>query len=162
MKSVVCLLALGALMVGCAGDSPTPTGIAANVWKQNGLLQCSPLPSSSVKQAIGPAGGTMQIGPHVFVVPPGALAAPVTIQAKTAGGTGNAAWFKPAGLIFLKPAYLTLSYANCNTSGSTAPKEIAYATDSLTIITYVPSVDHNSTQQVTGQVAHFSNYAVAW
>jgi hypothetical protein len=162
MKSVLWLIALGAVVVGCAGDGATPTGVAANLLNESSLLQCSSLPPSSVKQTIGPAGGTMQIGPHVFVVPSGALAARVTIQAKTAGGKGNALAFKPAGLIFLKPAYLTLSYANCSTSGSTAPKEVAYTTDSLTIISYVPSWDQASTGQVTGQVAHFSNYAVAW
>jgi len=162
MKSVLLLIALGALAVGCAGDGATPTGISANLLKQNGLLQCSVLPSSSAKQTIGPAGGTMWIGPHVFVVPPGALAAPVTIQAKTAGGTGNAVAFKPAGLIFLKPAYVTLSYANCNASGSTASKQVAYTTDSLTIVSYVTSWDDASTWQVTGRVDHFSNYAVAW
>ena len=162
MKSVWWVIALAAFAGACAGDRPTPTGIAANLLKQNGLLECSPLPASAVKQTIGPAGGTMKIGPHVFVVPAGALAVPVVIQAKTAGGTGNAIAFKPTGLLFLTPAYVTLSYANCNTSGSTAPKEVAYTTDSLAIITYVPSSDHASTQQVTGQVAHFSNYAVAW
>ena len=162
MKSVWWVIALAAFAGACAGDRPTPTGIAANLLKQNGLLECSPLPASAVKQTIGPAGGTMKIGPHVFVVPAGALASWVTIQAKTAGGMGNAVAFKPAGLIFLKPAYLTLSYANCNASGSTASKQVAYTTDSLTIVSYVTSWDDASTQQVTGQVAHFSNYAVAW
>jgi hypothetical protein len=165
MKSALLLIALGALAVGCAGDGATPTSIAANLanpLKQDGLLQCSILPSSSVKQTIGPAGGTMQIGPHVFVVPAGALAAPVVIQAKTTGGTGNAVAFKPTGLLFLTPAYVTLSYANCNTGGSTASKEVAYTTDSLAIISYVPSSDRPSTRRVTAQVVHFSNYAVAW
>jgi len=162
MKSVLLLIALGALAVACAGDGAKPTGIAANLLQQNSLLQCSSLPSSSAKQAIGPAGGQMQIGPHVFVVPAGALATWVTIQAKTAGGTGNAVAFKPAGLIFLKPAYVTLSYANCNASGSTASKQVAYTTDSLTIVSYVTSWAAASTRQVTGRVDHFSNYAVAW
>jgi len=156
------MIALAASALGCVSDRPTPTGIAANLSKQTGLLQCNSLPTSSVKQTIGLAGGTMQIGPHVLVVPPGALAAPVTIAAKTAGGTGNAVELKPAGLIFLTPAYLTLSYANCNTAALPVSKEVAYTTDLLAILAFVPSSDSPSAQQVTGQIAHFSNYAVAW
>ncbi len=160
------IIALAALVVGFACErspiEPPPSVITADLLKQTSLLQCSSLPSSSAKQAIGPAGGKMQIGPHVFVVPAGALASWVTIQAKSAGGMGNAVAFKPAGLIFLKPAYLTLSYANCNASGSTASKQVAYTTDSLTIVSYVTSWDDASTRQVTGRVDHFSNYAVAW
>jgi len=104
----------------------------------------------------------MRIGPHVFVVPSGALVQPVTISAKTAGGTGNAVDFKPVGLAFLKPAYLVLSYANCTTAGSSTSKQVAYTTDSLAILYYVPSSDNASVQQVTGQISHFSNYAIAW
>jgi len=156
--------ALGAVVLagGCGSDRATPTGLSADLVKPAGLLPCSPLPSSSVKQTIGLLGGTMRIGPHVFMVPPGALFAPVTIEAKTAGGTGNAVAFKPAGLTFSTPAYLMLSYANCSTSGATAAKQVAYTTDWLGIISLVPSLDDPFTQHVTGLVSHFSNYAIAW
>jgi len=65
-------------------------------------------------------------------------------------------------LIFLTPASVTLSYANCNTRGSTSPKQVAYTTDSLTIIYYVSSQDDPSERRVTGRVDHFSDFAVAW
>ena len=161
MKAVrLFTITLAASALGCVSDRPTPTGIAANLVKQTGLLQCSSLPATSVKQTIGPAGGMMQIGPHVLVVPPGALAAPVTIATKTAGGTGNAVELKPAGLIFLTPAYLTLSYANC--VSITVSKEVAYTTDLLAIIAILPSSDNPIAQVVIGQISHFSNYAIAW
>ena len=161
---VFVVLALGVLCGSCLSDRSPPTGITAAFSTQapSGLLQCTKLAASSVKHTIGTAGGTMWIGPHVFVVPSGALAQPVTINAKTAGGTGNAVEFKPVGLVFLKPAYLVLSYANCSTVGSSTSKQVAYTTDSLAILYYVPSSDNGSGQQVTGQISHFSNYAIAW
>src|SRR2546422_5293160 len=131
--SVLVVLGVALLSGRCASDRSLPTGITPDLSAQStpsGLLQCSKLPSTSLKQTIGSAGGTMQIGPHAFVVPSGALAQPVTINAKTAGGTGNAVEFKPVGLAFLKPAYLVLSYANCSTAGSSTSKQVAYTTDS--------------------------------
>jgi hypothetical protein len=163
--SVVALLGMGLLSGSCASDRSLPTGISAALLTQtalSSLLQCSKLPSTSVKQTIGPAGGAMRIGPHLFLVPSGALAQPVTISGKTAGGTGNAVDFKPVGLVFLRPAYLVLSYANCSTAGSSTSKQVAYTTDSLAILYYVPSSDNTSAQEVMGQISHFSNYAIAW
>ena len=158
----VTVLGAVGLAGGCGPDDATPTGIFADLAKRTELLQCSPLPSSSVKQTIGLLGGTMRIGPHVFVVPPGALLTPVAINAKTAGGTGNAVAFKPEGLRFLVPATLTLSYANCSSGGETGSKQIAFTTDWLAIVSYLPSLDDPTAQRVTGLVSHFSNYAVAW
>src|SRR5688572_32097783 len=48
----------------------------------NGLLACTPLPSARTEQTVGPAGGTIVVGPHRLVVPAGALAAPVLITAE--------------------------------------------------------------------------------
>ena len=163
--SVTTLLGIGLLSGSCASDQSPPTGIAVDLSTQSapsGLLACSKLPSTSVKQTIGSAGGAMRIGPHLFLVPSGALAQPVTISGKTAGGPGNVVDFKPVGLAFLKPAYLVLSYANCTTAGSSLSKQVAYTTDSLAILYYVPSSDNTTAQQVMGQISHFSNYAIAW
>jgi len=163
--SLFALLGVGLLSGSCASDRSPPTGITPDFSTQatlSGLLQCTKLAASSVKQTIGTAGGIMQIGPHVFVVPPGALTLPVTINAKTAGGTGNVVAFKPAGLTFLTPAYLVLSYANCSTVASSISKQVAYTTDSLAILYYLATSDNTAAQQVTAQITHFSNYAVAW
>ena len=163
--SVLVVLGVALLAGRCASDRSLPTGITPDLSAQSmpsGLLQCSKLPSTSLKQTIGSAGGTMRIGPHVFVVPSGALVQPVTISAKTAGGTGNAVDFKPAGLTFLTPAYLVLSYANCSTVASSISKQVAYTTDSLAILYYLATSDNTAAQQVTAQITHFSNYAVAW
>src|SRR2546430_14462801 len=82
------IIALAARVVGFACErspiEPPRSVITADLLKQTGLLQCSVMPSQSVKQTIGPAGGTLKIGPHILVVPPGALATRVTIAAKSA------------------------------------------------------------------------------
>ena len=41
-------------------------------------------------------------------------------------------------------------------------KQVAYTTDALGVISLVPSLDNLIAQKVTGQVSHFSNYAIAW
>ena len=134
--SLFALLGVGLLSGSCASDRSPPTGITPDFSTQatlSGLLQCTKLAASSVKQTIG-----------------------------TAGGTGNVVAFKPAGLTFLTPAYLVLSYANCSIVASSISKQVAYTTDSLAILYYLATSDNTAAQQVTAQITHFSNYAVAW
>ena len=159
------LVGVAVVAGACASESLTPTEIrinAARTAPSSDLLQCSPLPSTTLMQTVGPEGGTMRIGPHVFVIPPGALARRVKITAKIGKGSVNAVQFGPSGLSFATPAQLTLSYANCDTKGLTVPKRVAYTSDELVVLEYVESSDDLSTLLVTGRVDHFSNYAVAW
>ena len=130
----------------------------------SGLLACNPLPYAADSAIIGPAGGSLSVGPHTLTVPAGALAAPVLITAEAPVGTVNSVRFGPEGLQFAagKPATLTLSYANCPLLGSLLPKRIAYTTDLLSILSYVISVDDLVHRRVTGSLGHFSRYAVAW
>jgi len=127
-----------------------------------GLLSCTPLPYDSVTQTIGPAGGTLAVGAHTLTIPPGALETAVSITAVAPSDTVSHVRFQPQGLTFQQPASLTLSYANCSLLGSLAPKQIAYTTDALQILEYLPSLDELLGQTVTGQVQHFSEYAIAW
>src|SRR2546425_10673968 len=64
------------------------------------------------------------------------------------------------GLAFSRPAVLTMSYGNCKVIPQS--KQIAYTTDSLVILQYVPSSDTPTAKLVTGRLSHFSNYAIAW
>ena len=140
-----CVIALAVLTVGSACDrSPTaPPQLSApnqplfssvsQPTTETGLLACSDLPYAAVTQVIGPAGGTINVGPHTLVIPAGALERTVTIRAVIDTGLGrqtrlvkppkagnpkkdfvgvNAVRFKPK-LKFQTPAYLTMSYANC-------------------------------------------------
>jgi len=133
---------------------PTPPSVS--------LMACAPLLADSASATIGPEGGMIQVGPHTLSVPAGALADTVTITAVAPSDTVNRVQFQPQGLQFQQPAALTLSYANCNWLGSTLPKQVAYTTDALEILELLPTLDNVTTQTVTGQLSHFSDYAIAW
>ena len=126
------------------------------------LLSCSPLPGSKTSTRIGSGGGTLSFGPHRLVVPAGALSRPVTITAEEISDRVNSVRFSPEGLRFNKNTQLTLSYANCSGAGMLLPKLIAYTDDLLAILELLPSVDLPAQKKVTGQLKHFSRYAVAY
>ena len=125
-------------------------------------MQCSPLPYASDRELIGPAGCVLHLGPHTLTIPAGALSQAVWITGEAPTDNVNSVRFYPAGLQFSRAAALTMSYSNCNTLGKLLPKRIAYTSDLLVILNYLISVDDFAHQQVTGQVWHFSRYAVAW
>ena len=169
--SAVLLGAASALILGCGDRSPfgaarrapTPhSDLIGGPLAPAGLLTCQPLPYESTTQTIGPDGGTIRIGSHSLVIPAGALASPTTITAVVASGPVNAVRFEPAGLQFRRTAYLTMSYANCDLLGSLAPKRIAYTTDALDILEYLRGADDLFARHVTGELSHFSEYAIAW
>jgi hypothetical protein len=128
------------------------------------LLRCTPLPAAHAAKLIGPAGGTLTVGPHSLVIPPGALSYALTITADAPSDTVNSVRFQPQGLQFAAghPAELTMSYANCPLLGRLLPKRIAYTTDLLEILNLLLSVDNVLLQRVSAQIAHFSRYAIAW
>lgn len=146
--------------------APAPDGPAAelvdDLVRATGLVQCSPLPYAVTRKVIGPRGGQIKVGPHVLTIPAGALAANVSITAEAPVGNVNSVRLSPHGLEFRAPAQLTLSYANCNVVGVLLPKRIAYTTELLEILSYIPSVDNLKAKKVTGSLDHFSRYAVAW
>lgn len=164
----VLLLAVIGGLLGCSDRAPTGVTPAPLLFYGptpfDGLLQCTPLTSDSVSQTIGPLGGVIAVGPHRLVIPAGALAEPVVITAIVPADTVNRIQFEPQGLTFQQPASLSMSYANCGTLPLLRifPKQIAYTSDALAILELLPSVDDFAGQTVTGQVAHFSDYAIAW
>ena len=147
-----------AALLGSSGGGLLGTGIGS------GLLACTPLPYAVTQQTVGPDGGTLLVGPHKLTIPAGALSTPVQIRAEAPVGTVNSVQLSPEGLTFAtgKPATLTLSYANCPLLGQVLPKRIAYTTDLLAILSYVVSLDDLLAKRVSGTLAHFSRYAVAW
>ena len=183
------VVVLVALTVGSACDRlptepPQPAALSASRLGSiappskprhaTALVPCSALPDQSVTEAIGPEGGGITVGPHVLFIPAGALRKTVSITAsmhsRPRGLTGqqglqvNAVGFQPK-LKFQTPAYLVMSYANCNpaNTASLAPKHIAYANTALNIILEnEASDDYPDAKLVTARIDHFSNYAVAW
>ena len=183
------VIALAVLTVGSACDrSPTeppqPAALSASrigsierpgkPRHASVLVPCSALPDRSVTEAIGPKGGSITVGPHVLFIPAGALKRRVSITAtihfRPKGLTGKEGWqvnaigFKPK-LKFQKPAYLVMSYANCDPAyvASLLPKQIVYANGALNIILEnEASDDYPDARMVTARIDHFSNYAIAW
>jgi hypothetical protein len=124
------------------------------------LLSCSTQQSLVVTKVVGPAGGTIVVGSHRLVIPSGALARNYTIRAEQIPGRVNSVRFAPEGLRFAKPARLTLSYSNC--SPLLLLKRVVYTDELLRILELIPSLDNLNTKTVTGEIRHFSRYAVAW
>ena len=143
---------------------PAPQAdLIGTLLRPTGLLQCSDLPYDTETRTIGPAGGSISAGPHVLVIPAGALDKPTRIMMSVRSGRGvNAVHFEPEGLQFGRSAALTMSYANCDLLGKLLPKRIAYTDDALNIITYLLSFDNLWGKRVTGNLDHFSDYVVAW
>jgi hypothetical protein len=162
---VVCVIA------SCSDRAPTApmtapapdASLIGDLLRPTGLLQCSALPAASTTQTIGPEGGSITVGPHVLVIPAGALKQPTTITGTLDVNRGvNGIRFQPEGLQFASSAYLTMSYANCNLLGRLLPKRIAYTTSLLDVVEYLLSLDNLWTKKVTGRVPHFSEYVIAW
>lgn len=137
-------------------------GVTNNVLSP--LLACTPQPYAADTLVVGTAGGTLHIGPHQLVIPAGALDHDVKIIGDAPVGTVVSVRFQPEGLKFdsRHPASLTLDYRACGLVQNLLPKRIAYTSDQLDILSYLLSVDNLLTWRVTGQVKHFSRYAVAW
>ena len=128
--------------------------------KNLSLLSCSAQQYVVVSKVVGTAGGTIVVGTHTLVIPEGALGKNYTIRAEQITGRVNSVRFAPEGLKFAKPAKLTLSYSNC--SPLLLLKRVVYTDELLRILELIPSLDNLKTKTVTGDIRHFSRYAVAW
>jgi hypothetical protein len=124
------------------------------------LLSCSPQQYVSVTKVIGPKGGTIAVGTHSLTIPAGALKRNHTIRAEQVRHRVNSVRFSPEGLTFAKPAKLTMSYKNC--SPLLLLKRVVYTDELLRILELIPSLDNLRNKTVTGDIRHFSRYAVAW
>ncbi len=158
---------IAAFALASCGETPTAAApgevIARDMQGQmTGLVACTPMAADSVTQVIGPSGGTINIGPHSFTVPAGALDSAVAITAVAPPSAVNQIIFQPSGLVFQVPATLTMSYANCGPLAQILPIHIVYVDDLLNILYYLPSIGTAQSASVSAGVQHFSDYAVAW
>ncbi|PYP62445.1 MAG: hypothetical protein DMD37_10025 [Gemmatimonadetes bacterium] len=153
-----------------AAQGPAAERAVKNGGKRTGLLRCAAASEDDSdeesegepeSEVLGPEGGTIGAGPASLVVPRGSLTDTVTITVEVTGDTVRAVRLLPQGLVFQQPAYLVLSYGDCKTTGN-SPKRIAYTSDAWTILEYEQSWDDPHNKKVTGELNHFSNYAVAW
>jgi hypothetical protein len=144
---------------GPRGDHPSFSYNDAG-GSTGGLLSCTPLPYDSVTQTVGPAGGTIQVGPHELWIPQDALSSSVAITAVVPSTSTNQIQFAPHGLQFSRNTYLLMSYANCELPD--AERWVAYTDGGSGIVEYLAGLDDPYAFQVLGWLTHFSNYAVAW
>ncbi len=176
---LISMMFLGLFLVAgiscSAGDSQGPTdlsGIPA-LEQRDGLLgtnllatllSCSPLRPAISSKTIGIRGGTITVGPHTLVIPPGALTKNTVITAEIVLDSVNSVRLLPEGLRFAsgKPASLTMSYANCSLVARLLPKKIVYTTERLQLLEILRSVDNILAKKVTAPLEHFSRYAVAY
>lgn len=171
-RRTLLLLAVAAVgMTGCA-DAPaiTPPATRVAAWGASRsllspaltLLICHPVPYDSVVQVVGPAGGTIRVGPDSLVIPAGALDTNTTITAVVPSDSLAVIRFQPHGLTFAQPAALALSYAACPLAGLLAPASVVYADDAWNILEIEPTSQHPLQTTVVGRIRHFSGYAVAY
>jgi hypothetical protein len=157
-----------AVFAALSCSDPGPTGVSAQphpdaflfgfISPKLSLVTCTPQPYDSV----GPEGGTISVGAYSLLIPDSALDSAVTITAVAPSDTVNAVRFQPEGLHFNQKAQLTMSYANCGIVTWLVPQHVAYTTDDLQIIGFLPSVPDLLSRTVTGSIRHFSEYALAW
>jgi len=164
------MVVIAAVVVSCGREVPlAPRSQVSDVGGSakllggllGSLVSCQPLPEAQASGWIGRDGGTLRVGPHTFTVPAGALDRPVFIRADAPSGHVNLVQFEPQGLRFERPASLTMSFANCSLLVRLLP-QIAYVDDSQNILNFIPSLANLLSRTVTGQVQHFSGYAVAY
>jgi len=128
------------------------------------LLTCRPLPYASDVETVGPLGGTLKIGPHTLVIPPGALSQKTVITAQAPSSKYAQVVFSPHGLKFnnkIKPV-LTLSYAHCNGLLTIIKPKIVYVDKNLKILETLLSLNISFNKSVSAPLSHFSSYMVAY
>jgi hypothetical protein len=126
------------------------------------LLSCSPLAADSATQVIGPAGGTIQVGPHRLVVPSEALDSAVAITAVMPSESIARVQLYPEGLTFERRAKLEMSYAHCAGAWIPLPRQIVYLDLDLNILEILESITNIFEKKVSTRLDHFSDYAIAW
>lgn len=171
LRTSLAVLALGAA-VAC-GDNVSPTappppvapsllgGVGTIVDGVLHLAVCKPHQEAWKTATIGGGGGTINLGDGtVFAVPAGALSSSVSITVHELSGTAMAVEFAPAGLRFAVPAKLTMSYTQCLVP-PLLPARVVYVQGGV-ITETEPSLANLLFRTVTGDISHFSSYAVAY
>jgi hypothetical protein len=166
--------------VGVSDPSPVfakggTTALSTLTSTLSGLVYC-PQGYDSVSQVMGPAGGYIVVGPHVFMLDSLVLADTVTITAVAPADTVRWVRFAPDGLAFPPNAVngypagalLYTSYKDCGAIPSKTFR-IAQVDDALNILGYLDAFskgrknpDSQGDQHIYGWLPHFSNYALSW
>jgi len=126
------------------------------------LLRCEPQEYVGDAAIIGPKGGTIHVGEHTLRVLPGALDHEVLISAEAPVSDLVEVDLEPHGLRFAEPAQLELSYRNCIQPPEWLNLFVVYLGADDRILEVNASRDKKGLKSVTGELEHFSRYAIAW
>src|SRR3989442_11445954 len=96
------LVITAAALLSCGepplGPVPPPqASLIGSLLQATGLLGCTPMPTATATQTVGPAGGGIRIGPHALSIPAGAPNTPGTITATPPSDNVNPPRFPPQG-----------------------------------------------------------------
>ncbi len=126
------------------------------------LLRCEPQEYDGHAEIIGSNGGSIKVGDHELRIPKGALDSDVLISMERPVSDLVEVRLEPHGLHFNKTVNLELSYAKCVQPLNFRPF-IVYVDDlQETILEVEWSSDKKGLKTVTGDLEHFSRYAVAY
>ena len=176
------LTALAAALVvatAACNDATAPTGPAASAGMpalnassapkksssshtfDRPLLKCGSATYHKTVQTVGKNGGILVVGKHSLVIPAHALAKSVTITMEAMPDSVVNVRFSPDGLTFpvAKQPTLSMYVKGCSLPAGVTPG-IAYVTDSLSVISLLPSTWKSDSAFVNTQLPHFSRYAV--
>ncbi len=133
------------------------------------FLRCEPKPQLIATKVIGPKGGTINVGPHRFEVPAGALDSNVTIMAIAPLSPRAELRFEPHGLQFNKPVEMTINYKGCVVPDNVklGVTYVAHPMQSSSALKakgdqQMPTHDDKSSSSVSALTDHFSGYTVSW
>ena len=119
-------------------------------------INCVPRSSATGSALIGPRGGTLWVGRHRLIVPPGALLETVRISGTVPEGKPFEIDLQPHGLQFRKAAGLILDASSCIDVPT-----IVYLVDQYTVSPPIPAIYSNWWHAIACPIWHFSGYAIA-
>lgn len=125
------------------------------------MLRCEPQSRVSETRVVGPKGGTINIGPHRLVVPPGALLSDVSITGTAPPNPAVNLEFAPHGLQFLEPVEMQVDYKQ-RIVPETAELGVTYMLDGWYAVEKMPSSDARKDKKITALTDHFSGFTVTW
>ena len=165
-------LLLAAALVGCPGDSSTPTGPGKDQGPSKSLsgagtaLITCPAPAAQTSSGlIGPLGGVLAVGGIRLIVPMNAVLAPTSFTVTVPASNyleidvkaGDADHF-----VVARPVIVAIDYGRCGLPRfHSALSAWNIDPDTKALLEEMPSVDCQLTQTIIFSTIHFSGYAVA-
>jgi hypothetical protein len=133
----------------------------AGTWSLD-LLRCEPQEYEGDAEVIGPNGGSLKVGAHELRIPKGALDQEVLITMERPVSELVEVELEPHGLEFNRAVNLDLSYSHCVQPQSFFPWIVYLSASQERILQVVWSTDKKGLKTITGNLEHFSRYAIAY